>query len=215
MRSGDVVYQDLTMDGDQLAASSSSTYRIDSAGGRAPSSVQLNSDPSTLLGNSRIGNSHKPVTNQQTPVYSQAVDNGKFYTNDLTEQGFQNVQVVVEKDRQFMTGQKEGVTYRVSQVFSGDSRLQGSETVQIPVEVTKSGVRPTHSGTSKVAVESIKLSNGSATEESYPYYSTKSTQGLIANLNELMPSKHSDRANRSVDQRRALDAVRRKQGLLG
>ncbi|MEK5071675.1 hypothetical protein [Sporosarcina sp. FSL K6-1508] len=215
MREGDVVYQDLVADGDTLSASSPSTYRLDSAGGRAPSSVQVNSDPSTLLGSARSGQTHQPVARRQAPVFNQAVDNGSFYTNDLAAQGMDNVQVVVEKDRQFMTADKGGVTYRVSQVFSGDSRLQGSESVQIPVEVSNHTIRPKNSGNSTVAVQANVTSGGIQTSESVPYYSTKSTRGLIDNLEDLMTSKHADRANRSVNQRESLDAVRRKQGLLG
>lgn len=215
MKKGDVVYQDLVVEGDSLVASSPTAYRLDSAGGRAPSSVQVHNDPSTILGSARSGHAHQPAARKDAPVFSQAVDSGSFYTQDLAEQGFENVQVVIEKDRQYVTGQKDGSTYRVSQMYAGDSRLDNGQTVNIPVEVSSNGIKAKSSPNSQVAVDSNISIDGVPTEDSIPYYSTKSTRGLIDNLDDLITSKHTDRANRSVDRRKELEELRRKQGILG
>lgn len=226
MRKGDVVYQDLGVDGDQLVASNlggrngSSTYRVDSSGARVASTIAIDNDPTALLGNPRISETHQSINRREVPVYNQAVDSGGFYTDDLTANGFENVQVVIEKDRQFITANKAGETYRVSQIYSGDSRL-GSKTVQIPVEVQNGVISPAYVEGSEVAVVSTIKNTDSGgnieVEENIPYYSTTSTQGLIdeSGIKEMMNSKHTSRANRSVEQRKLVDERRRKQGLLG
>ncbi|MDX1806402.1 MAG: type IV secretion system protein [Paenisporosarcina sp.] len=218
LKKGEVVYQDLEAKGDTLVVSSSngspsSTYRMDSGGGKVPSSVNIESHPSTLLGNPSVGKMHKPQERQHVPIFNQAVDSGKFYVSDISDQGMENVQVVVEKDRQFVTAQKGGETYRVSPIYAGDTRLGSSETVQIPVEVKNQQLVPNQSPGSKVAVQSIIQT----THESYdydnkdasvPYYSTQEVKTLV-------PSRHSERAHQSIGKRSELDTVRRKQGLLG
>lgn len=203
MRKGDVVYQDLTADGEQLVVASrngaSPTYRVDSAGARVPSQVEISQGPETLLGNPRISPVHQERNSKAYPVFSQNVDSGKFYTNDLAN-GFENAQVIIEKDRQFLTAEKDGITYRVSPVFSGDTRL-GNETVSVPVEITEDRIIPSSYGASHVAVKSRKLVDGSnvETSEEIPYYSSKNVEGLIRNLDEIIPSKHFERASRTVE----------------
>lgn len=213
MRNGETVYQDLTVQDGQLVSNSPATYRLDSAGGRAASNVVTSSNPARLLADDR-GRGQSPITPKNVPVFSQAVDSGKFYTQDLTAQGFENVQVVIDKQQQFVTGQKDGQTYRVSQIFSGDSRMGTEETVQIPVTVADNQLRPTSYGQSQVGVSATVTSKGT-TSPDQPYFSTKSTDGLISDINELIASKHLDRAKRSVNARQELDRVRRNQGFLG
>jgi len=208
MRQGDVVYQDLTASGDSLVPSATGTYRIDSAGGRAASSVQISSNPSSLLGDARVGDSHKSVSRAQTPVFSQSVDTGKFYSEDLGSNGMSNVQVVVEKDRQYMTAQKEGVTYRVSPVMAGDSRIQGNQQVQVPVTVEGSNIVAQNTAGTTFSVDSKVITDGTPSPTNQPYVSS-------TDISSFLQSKFDERASRSVEQRNALDDARRKQGFLG
>lgn len=222
MRQGDVVYQDLDVQDDMLVVSApkgsgSSTYRVDSGGGRVPSGVAVASNPNELLGSPRVSNSHRPTARQSIPSYSQAVDNGSFYTEDL--QGFENIQVIVEKDRQFVAAQKDGMTYRVSPVFAGDTRLDAQQSIQIPMTMRNKRLQPVQTPNSHVAVQSQviegtqNVSYDTPSKPETPYYSTRSVNGLV--VDDMMPSKHTERANRSANMRSELDQVRRKQGLLG
>lgn len=222
MKQGDIVYQDLDVQDDMLIVSApkgsgNSTYRLDSGGGRVPSGVNVASNPNELLGSPRVSSAHRPAARQSIPSYSQAVDNGSFYAEDL--QGFENIQVVVEKDRQFVAAQKDGMTYRVSPVFAGDTRMDAHQSVQIPMSMKNKRLQPVQSPNSQVAVQSQvvtsieTMSYDMPSSAETPYYSTRSVNGLI--VDDMMPSKHADRANRSAAMRSELDQVRRKQGLLG
>ncbi|EAR66138.1 hypothetical protein B14911_10402 [Bacillus sp. NRRL B-14911] len=220
MRNGDVVYQDLDVQGETLVASNSKngspgTYRVDSGGGRVPASITISNDPNELLGNPQISDRHKPSSKVQLPSYSQNVDTGQFFVEDIQNQGMNNLQVVIESDRQFVTAQKEGITYRVSPIYSGDTRLMNSDSIQVPVEIKNNQLKPTSTVKgSNFAVNghATTLENSSYTE--YPespgtaYYSSKAIEAL-------MPSKAAIRAQRGLDKRIKLDEVRRKQGLLG
>lgn len=216
LKQGETVYQDLEMQDDMLVVSKAknsgtTTYRMDSAGGRMPSNVAVEQNPNALLGQSKAKSPHQQITRQQMPVFSQSVDHGSFYVEDLNREGMQNVQVVVEKDRQFVTAQKEGVTYRVSPVYSGDSRLGNEQTINVPMNVRNNTISPSVKQGSAVAVESQL--NG----EAHDHYSTQSLSGMMPdkNFENLMPTKHTQRVNRSLNKRTDIDAVRRKQGLLG
>ena len=217
LRRGDVVYQDLAVQGDSLVVSApkgldSTTYRLDSGGGRVASSIKVESNPNELLGSPRISSQHRAQQLVQVPMYSQSVDSGQFYIDDLRSQGLQNVQVVIEKDRQFVTAQKEGMTYRVSPIFAGDTKLDSNQTVQIPVTVKNNKLVPNSTTNSNVAVQShVETINGiyePVNKADTPYYSSKPVESL-------MISRQALRAQRGLDKRKALDEVRRKQGLLG
>lgn len=219
LRQGDVIYQDLDVQGDSLVVSKprgseSATYRIDSGGGRVPSTINIDSNPNELLGSPRVAPQHKLSSKAQVPSYSQSVDNGQFYVEDLKSHGMQNIQVVVEKDRQFVTAQKDGVTYRVSPVFAGDTRLDQTGSVNIPVSIKNNQLKATNPvDSSQVAVLS-SIIEGDNSYTSYsnnpttPYFSSENVAGLIA-------SKAVIRATRGVKKRQELEQVRRKQGLLG
>lgn len=218
LRNGDVIYQDLTAQDDSLVVASpkgggSSTYRLDSGGGRVPSSIEVPANPNELLGSPRISAKHRPAPSAQLPSFSQSVDSGQFFVEDLRNYGMDNVQVVVEKGRQFVSAQKDGVTYRVSPIYAGDSKINGTETVQIPVSIKNNQLVPAHSIQGSIAVNSSvsQVQKGGYVypdNPTTPYFSSDS-------LTSLMVSKAALRAQRGVDKRRELDMVRRKQGLLG
>lgn len=218
LRQGEAVYQDLQMQNDALVVSKpngmqTSTYRLDSGGGRIPSNVAVQQNPNTLLGSPQQGTRHRPVQKQNVPLYNQSVDAGQFYVEDIAQAKMSNVQVVVEKDRQYVTAQKDGSTYRVSPVYSGDSRLGSSESRTIPMVVKNGTLKPNLSAVSNVAVQAAV--NGGAEVEDY--YTSKSLGGMVGSqqLEEMMPGKQFERIQRTQLKRAELDAVRRKQGILG
>lgn len=231
LKKGDVVYQDLDVQDDMIVPArgkggASGTYRLDSGGAKVPSDVQVQQNPNTLF-NRPIG---KKATNQfgqqaapSLPIYNQRVDSGQFYVEDLKAQGLQNPQVVVEKGRQFVTAQKDGQTYRVSPIYSGDTRMNMDETVTIPVQVNNNKIQPTNvSGMentimtkqSKVRKPSSKTIVYDEVVDSpdHEYATSTRPQQMMA---ELLPSKHTERVKTSLERRKALDEGRRKQGLLG
>ncbi|MER2009272.1 MAG: hypothetical protein ABS939_17625, partial [Psychrobacillus sp.] len=148
-----------------------------------------------------------PVQQEQLPIYNQKVDSGNFKVEELAANGLENPRVVVEKNRQFVVAQKGGVDYRVSQIFSGDTRMESTEKVEIPVQAKGSQLRP---------INPVPNSEyGVHSSNQTPYYSSKSVEGLMVDVGDMMESKHMDHANRTTEKRRAIDQVRRKQGLLG
>lgn len=213
LRKGEVVYQDLQAMDDSLVVASpkggqSSTYRLDSGGGRIPSRVQVSQNPVTLLSDSAQGSvKAAPVQKSQLPIFNQKVDSGSFTVEELNQSGMTNAQVVVEKNRQYVTAQKDNITYRVSPVFSGDTRLGSSETVNIPVMTNGSKLRPAQ----RVANSLV----GVQTTDNSSYYSSKTVEDLIVDVQDMMHSKHEAHANRSVERRNFRDVAGRKQGLLG
>lgn len=147
LKKGDVVYQDLTAEGDSLvvmpgAKGGPSTYRLDSGGAKIQTPIEVNSSHNSLLGNPSASSKHAPVQRNEAPVFNQRVDAGNFYTEDIVSSGMLNPQVVVEKGRQFVTAEKDGQTYRISPVYSGDTRLNNNDVVTIPVEINNGQLQP-------------------------------------------------------------------------
>lgn len=147
LKNGEVVYQDLTSEGDSLVAvpgakGGPSTYRLDSGGAKIQTPVEINSSHNSLLGNPSASAIHAPVKRNDVPVFNQRVDSGNFFTEDVVATGMSNPQVIVEKGRQYVTAEKDGQTYRISPVFSGDTRLNNNEVVNIPVEISNGQLQP-------------------------------------------------------------------------
>lgn len=135
------------------------------------------------------------------------MDSGNFKVEEIKAQGLSNPRVVVEKNRQFVTAEKDGISYRVSPVFAGDSRLGSSQTIEIPVQAD---------GARLAVKNSVPNSDvGALTSSNQAYYSSRSVEGLIISVEDMMDSKHMEHASQSAEKRRYLDQVRRKQGLLG
>ena len=218
LRKGEAVYQDLQMQDDSLVVSKpkgsqTSSYRLDSGGGRIPSNVAVQQNPNSLLGTGQPNSRHSPISKQNVPLFNQNVDAGGFYVEDMAQAGMENVQVVVEKDRQYVTAQKEGKTFRVSPVYAGDSRLGTNESRTIPMQITNNKIKPNISKGSNVAVDSYVA--GSDIPEDY--YTSNSLGGMFPNndYSQMIPNKQMERVRRTQQKRSNLDSVRRKQGILG
>ncbi|GEL05525.1 hypothetical protein [Rummeliibacillus stabekisii] len=209
MNKGDVVYQDLDMQNDMLIPMNTGkglgSYRLDSGGGRIPSSIPINTNPNNILGNPlRSGQTNTPAM-PKASVLNQKVDAGNFFIENIAEEGMDKVQVVIDKGSQYVTGQKDGKTYRISPIFAGDTRIKADQSVAIPVSVKNGRLEAESNMLNSV----IAKSNDSDTTD---YFSSKGVKGLI---NDMVPSKHQQHAQKSAELRKYADQVRRKQGLLG
>ncbi len=252
LKKGDVVYQDLTVEGDSLVVAQgskggSSTYRLDSGGAKIQTPVEVNSSHNSLLGNPTASANHAPVKRDDIPVYNQRVETGSFFTEDIVSTGMKNPQVIVEKGRQYVTADKDGQTYRISPIYGGDTRLNNNDVVTIPVEISNGQLQPVKmtgaasiaqmvtqeaqmvnstSQTTTLANQRVgnrivnhtqQLAGNELESKETPFYDERGVTGLVTQAfpSDLITSRHSERAKRSVDRRNQLDVVRRKQGILG
>ncbi|KAA0803760.1 hypothetical protein [Bacillus sp. BB56-3] len=149
IRSGQVVYQDLNISDGQLTQyrngmKSTPAYIQDSSGGKVSVNRSINVNPNQLVGNQN----QRPL--QQKPTFSEPpitvnhkVDNGNFYMSDLDQGGYQNVQMVVERDRSYMVATTtDGTVSRISPFGKGDTRLQTNQRIERSCDVKDSGIKP-------------------------------------------------------------------------
>ncbi|KAB2439790.1 hypothetical protein [Bacillus luti] len=149
IRSGQVVYQDLNISDGQLTQyrngmKSTPAYIQDSSGGKVSVNRSINVNPNQLVGNQN----QRPL--QQKPTFSEPpltvnhkVDNGHFYMSDLDQGGYQNVQMVVERDRSYMVAATtDGTVSRISPFGKGDTRLQANQRIERACEVKDSIIKP-------------------------------------------------------------------------
>ncbi|MCU5256242.1 type IV secretion system protein [Bacillus pacificus] len=149
IRSGQVVYQDLNISDGQLTQyrngmKATPAYIQDSSGGKISINRSININPNQLVGNQN----QRPL--QQKPVFSEPpltvnhkVDNGHFYMSDLDQGGYQNVQMVVERDRSYMVATTtDGTVSRISPFGKGDTRLQANQRIERVCEVQDSSIKP-------------------------------------------------------------------------
>ncbi|MGW8754485.1 hypothetical protein [Bacillus wiedmannii] len=149
IRSGQVVYQDLNISDGQLTqyrngTKASPAYIQDSSGGKININRSINVNPNQLVGNQN----QRPL--QQKPAFSEPpltvnhkVDNGHFYMSDLDQGGYQNVQMVVERDRSYMVAKTtDGTVSRISPFGKGDTRLQANQRIERACEVKDSSIKP-------------------------------------------------------------------------
>ncbi|HDR7961640.1 TPA: type IV secretion system protein [Bacillus wiedmannii] len=148
IRSGQMVYQDLNITDGQLTqyrngTKASPAYIQDSSGGKISINRSINVNPNQLVGN------QNPRPLQQKPAFSEPpltvnhkVDNGHFYMSDLDQGGYQNVQMVVERDRSYMVATTtDGTVSRVSPFGKGDTRLQTNQRIERSCEVKDSSIK--------------------------------------------------------------------------
>lgn len=149
IRSGQVVYQDLNISDGQLTQyrngmKATPAYIQDSSGGKISIDRSININPNQLVGNQN----QRPL--QQKAVFSEPpltvnhkVDNGHFYMSDLDQGGYQNVQMVVERDRSYMVATTtDGTVSRISPFGKGDTRLQANQRIERVCEVKDSSIKP-------------------------------------------------------------------------
>ncbi|MEO4023262.1 hypothetical protein VKA11_27230 [Bacillus paranthracis] len=149
IRSGQVVYQDLNISDGQLTQyrngmKATPAYIQDSSGGKISISRSININPNQLVGNqNQRPLQQKPVFSEPPLTVSHKVDNGHFYMSDLDQGGYQNVQMVVERDRSYMVATTtDGTVSRISPFGKGDTRLQANQRIERVCEVQDSSIKP-------------------------------------------------------------------------
>ncbi|WP_044797358.1 hypothetical protein [Bacillus cereus] len=149
IRSGQVVYQDLNISDGQLTQyrngmKATPAYIQDSSGGKISINRSININPNQLVGNqNQRPLQQKPVFSEPPLTVSHKVDNGHFYMSDLDQGGYQNVQMVVERDRSYMVASTtDGTVSRISPFGKGDTRLQANQRIERVCEVQDSGIKP-------------------------------------------------------------------------
>lgn len=212
----EILYQDLDIqDGKYVPITSnvgntkSSTYVMNN-GGKQATQHKIMQNPNDLFKNHKIQMpSISFPKGKDYPAFSQFVESGQFYTDDLNSQGFQNINVVVENERRFVTAEKDGVRYRVSPVYAGDTRMSSNEVREIPMTIVEGKLVPQVSSTNNSANGKVYNLNEQnkvvVTEDSY--YSSKAFHNLLVSRTLIS-------ANRSVENRKLLNQARVKQGIL-
>ncbi|KXI98833.1 hypothetical protein ACS49_14210 [Bacillus cereus] len=149
IRSGQVVYQDLNISDGQLTQyrngmKATPAYIQDSSGGKISINRSININPNQLIGNqNQRPLQQKPVFSEPPLTVSHKVDNGHFYMSDLDQGGYQNVQMVVERDRSYMVATTtDGTVSRISPFGKGDTRLQANQRIERVCEVKDSSIKP-------------------------------------------------------------------------
>ncbi|WBO93160.1 hypothetical protein AVT_27225 (plasmid) [Bacillus tropicus] len=149
IRSGQVVYQDLNISDGQLTQYRNGmkvtpAYIQDSSGGKISINRSININPNQLVGNqNQRPLQQKPVFSEPPLTVSHKVDNGHFYMSDLDQGGYQNVQMVVERDCSYMVATTtDGTVSRISPFGKGDTRLQANQRIERVCEVKDSSIKP-------------------------------------------------------------------------
>lgn len=125
LKKGETIYQDLTLENGHLLTASP-VYKEDSGGGHVVLNRRINVDPNRLVANRNVPKSPRVVTEVQS--YNQAVDSGQYYLKDAVKE-MTNIKMVVDRNRSYLVGQKDGREYRISQYGPGDARLNTNEVI--------------------------------------------------------------------------------------
>lgn len=137
LNKGEVVYQDLNVESGafvtkNLPGTQTSAYKLDSGGAKIPSNRSINVNPNSLLANRALKGANTPTEIQS---YNQKVDSGQFYFDDLRTEQFTNVELIVERGRSYLQGNKAGNSYRISQYQEGDARLPVGQSISKQVTI--------------------------------------------------------------------------------
>ncbi|PEC86586.1 type IV secretion system protein [Bacillus cereus] len=149
IRSGQMVYQDLNISDGQLTqyrngTKASPAYIQDSSGGKISINRSINVNPNQLVGNQNLRPlQQKTVLSEPPLTVNHKVDNGHFYMSDLDQGGYQNVQMVVERDCSYMVATTtDGTVSRISPFGKGDTRIQTNQRIERACEVKDSSIKP-------------------------------------------------------------------------
>ncbi|MBG9689648.1 hypothetical protein ABD91_01725 [Lysinibacillus sphaericus] len=217
LKQGEVVYQDLAIQENmyvpemsKLGDTLSSSYVVDSAGTRIARKIPIN-DPNLLhTATAGLRSELRPtfIRGKEFPAYSQQVDAGQFFTEDIAANNFDNLRVIVENNRKFVVGEKNGSTYRVSPVQVGDIRLGNNEVHEIAVNLIGQSLKPVESGAENVMASTLhKLDATKGLLKENASYSTSQLENLVTSRVML-------NAKRATQIREELNKVRQKQGIV-
>ncbi|QCJ45497.1 hypothetical protein FAY30_26525 (plasmid) [Bacillus sp. S3] len=119
LKKGETIYQDFTIQDGQFAPTSN-VYSEDSGGGKIQSTKTINVNPNKIIANRN--SSKNPRVVKEVQSYNQLVDSGQYYLNDAMKE-MSDIQMVVDRNRSYLVGSKEGKQYRISPYGAGDARL--------------------------------------------------------------------------------------------
>ncbi|RKJ74456.1 hypothetical protein D7X33_19390 [Butyricicoccus sp. 1XD8-22] len=221
LSNGQVLYQDLDVQDGQyvplvanVSGTKSTTYAVNSNGQRMATQQKIMQNPNDLVRTTRVQSAQSSTLafpkGKEYPSFSQFVDSGQFFTDDLVSQGFQNLNVVVENERRFVTGEKDGVRYRVSPVYSGDTRMGSNEVKEIPLTIEQGKLVPQKMNRENGASAKVYVKNAQnevKINDDTTHYSSKVTENLIVSRSLL-------NATRSAESRKLLESARQPQGIL-
>lgn len=216
LSNGQVLYQDLEVQNGQyvplvanIGDTKTSTYTTNSAGLKQTTKHRISQNPNDLFSNQVVQTQTiSALKGKEYPAFNQFVDNGQFFTEDLTNQGFTNIKTIIENNRQFVTGEKGGISYRVSPVFAGDSRLTSNEVQEIQMNIESGGrlvpTQPLSDYSAQASVFTFDNNNNIFINNSGSYSSTK--------FKNLIISRKQLGALNSAQNRKLLEEARQQQG---
>lgn len=128
--------------GDEIAQA----YVMDTAGGfvkRNLSVMDPNVFNSALSADlQQLKNTQSFIKGKEYPVFNHQVDTGQFFTEDIVNNGVENMRMIVENNRRFVVGDRNGTTYRISRVTAGDMRVGDNEVHQIDLQLDGQSLKP-------------------------------------------------------------------------
>ncbi|MEM5014024.1 type IV secretion system protein [Niallia taxi] len=130
LRKGQKVYQDLTVQNGNLVPTSNS-YQYDSGGAKV-SAPPIHVNPNKLVANRNTPKNPRVIKEVQS--YNQQVDSGQYYVKNAVAE-MDNIRMVVDRNRSYMVGKKNGQDYRISPYGSGDARLTVNDVIETKCEV--------------------------------------------------------------------------------
>lgn len=138
LRKGQKVYQDLTVQNGSLVPTSNS-YQYDSGGSKV-SAPPIHVNPNKLVANRNTPKNPRVIKEVQS--YNQQVDSGQYYIKNAMSE-MDDIRMVIDRNRSYMVGQKDGQDYRISPYGSGDARLTVNEVIETKCEVNNRKLVPT------------------------------------------------------------------------
>lgn len=139
LQKGQTIYQDLTIQSGELVTASN-VYSEDSGGGRVTLNRSINVNPNKILANHN--NPKTPRIVQEVQSYNQQVESGQYSLKQATTE-MSDIHMVVDRNRSYLVGTKEGKEYRISSYGPGDARLSSEETIYRNYEIRNSKLVPT------------------------------------------------------------------------
>ncbi|WP_066418232.1 hypothetical protein [Sutcliffiella cohnii] len=138
LKDGEVVYQDLSVQNGAIVprmidGSNSSTYMVDSGGGKIPLNRPINVNPNNLIANRNI-----PVQPpKDIQPYNYQVESGQYFVDDIVRNSQRQVRMVTERSRSYIVAtDNNGVEHRISPYGQGDTRLNEGETIFADCKIT-------------------------------------------------------------------------------
>lgn len=184
LQKGQTVYQDLTIQNGQLVPSSNA-YIEDSGGGKITLNRNVNVNPNQLVGNRNTPNNPRVV--QEVQSYNQLVDSGQYYLKDAMNE-MSNIHMVVDRNRSYLVGSKDGKEYRISPYGPGDARLNTEEVIYRKCEVQNRKLITTTSHRGSLDSEATEYYNSIQPSDLVPQY-PPNKRNLIRKQNEKFRNK--------------------------